>query len=209
MVKKDKTVCERVPRGELLARLAENRRKTGLRSKLIWISIGIIALGIVVHLISGAGTDELSLGIIIALAGFLMVLFCTFILKSKSDINMMLVQNSVLVPVLEGFFENTEYDVSSRLPDSVITSADMELPAYDKVSGGNHVKGLYRGIPVEMSLITLTKKLERLVENENGDKERVMSDTTVFINMWMTCDLGKPAVTGLFLRIRRPDDERR
>ena len=100
-----------------------------------------------------------------------------------------LLSENIVSGVLNEVFENVEYSPFGRISDEQVKSAGMVFPfAYDSIRGSDHVKGVYRGLNVELSDVELYH-----VESHYDEEMQQWRDDEqkVFAGQWLICDFGK------------------
>ncbi len=91
--------------------------------------------------------------------------------------------------MLEQVFENVEYDPFRCIPSKLVGDAGMVFPfEYDSIQGSDHIKGVYKGLNVELSDIELYH-VESIYNEERGDWEE--KKEKCFQGQWLVCDFGK------------------
>lgn len=110
-----------------------------------------------------------------------------------------LLSDHLMPPVLREIFETARHDPFGRLSDSIVRGIDLDFPTFNEISGSDHIKGIYRGLEVEMSDLHLVHHERRRVY-VNGKWRTRDTRTTVFKGQWMVCDFGKELAADLLLR---------
>ena len=91
--------------------------------------------------------------------------------------------------VLSEVFENVDYNPFCHIPDELVEGAGMIFPfSYNRVRGSDHIKGIYKGLNVELSDITLFDVGSYFDEETQQWKEE---EKQVFMGQWLVCDFGK------------------
>lgn len=209
---------ETLKTSQLLEQLQElyRKRKSYRWVPLIWIGVCFLDIGLWVVL------GDIMIDMPISLAFFLFVILAVAVLiafggkrifteKINKKISQLLKDN-ILPSVLQDAFDSAEYISGNRLSDDRIRSVDMSLPSYQHVRGSDYIKGVYHGLPFEISYIDLTITKEREVEvEEDGEKRWTIEkyEESVFSGQWMVCELGKAIGGELFVRKRRQQDDAR
>ncbi len=96
--------------------------------------------------------------------------------------------NNIVKDVLCEFFKVLEYDKYKHINSRVFKDTNL-MPTFDKISGGDYVKGIYRGSNIEFSDITLT-----------GVSKGKSNSSIVFKGMWIVYDLDKEVPAKLLVR---------
>ena len=139
----------------------------------------------------GAGSILLFAADLIPVAAVCLVL--TFVfgyqMGKHTEAQKKLLGESVVSGVLEQVFENVEYDPFRCIPSKLVGDAGMVFPfEYDSIQGSDHIKGVYKGLNVELSDIELYH-VESIYNEERGDWEE--KKEKCFQGQWLVCDFGK------------------
>ena len=139
----------------------------------------------------GAGSILLFAADLIPVAAVCLVL--TFVfgyqMGKHTEAQKKLLGESVVSGVLEQVFENVEYDTFRCIPSKLVEDAGMVFPfEYDSIQGSDHIKGVYKGLNVELSDIELYH-VESTYNEERGDWEE--KKEKCFQGQWLVCDFGK------------------
>lgn len=139
----------------------------------------------------GAGSILLFAADLIPVAAVCLVL--TFVfgyqMGKHTEAQKKLLGESVVSGVLEQVFENVEYDPFRCIPSKLVGDAGMVFPfEYDSIQGSDHIKGVYKGLNVELSDIELYH-VENIYNEERGDWEEKKEQC--FQGQWLVCDFGK------------------
>ena len=139
----------------------------------------------------GAGSILLFAADLIPVAAVCLVL--TFVfgyqMGKHTEAQKKLLGESVVSGVLEQVFENVEYDPFRCIPSKLVEDAGMVFPfEYDSIQGSDHIKGVYKGLNVELSDIELYH-VESIYNEERGDWEE--KKEKCFQGQWLVCDFGK------------------
>lgn len=110
-----------------------------------------------------------------------------------------LLSDHLMPPVLREIFDSARHDPFGRLPDSIVRGIDLDFPTFNEVSGSDYIRGIYKGLEVEMSDLHLVHHERRRVR-VNGKWVTKDTRTTVFKGQWMVCDFGKELAADLLLR---------
>lgn len=179
--------------GALLDRIEEEKKKLSTG----WILAGIGAVLAVIGLFGFMGGDLftfllLILGVILAGIGLARN-------KKIHDSIKKLLSDHLMPSVLREIFESASHDPFGRLPDSTVYGIDLDFPTFNEVSGSDYIRGIYKGLEVEMSDLQLVHHERRRVY-VNGKWRTQETRTTVFKGQWMVCDFGKELAADLLLR---------
>lgn len=104
----------------------------------------------------------------------------------------------IAATALNEVFEQVDYREAEHLSESVIRSVDMGMMDFDRVSGSDYVKAVYKGVNIEMSDICLSR-VDTEIDEDGKEHEKV---TNVFVGLWMICDFKKALSADLRLRER-------
>lgn len=204
--------------GQLLEQLQElyRKRKSYRWIPLIWIGVCALDVGLLIVL------SDMMIDYPMSLAFFLFAVLVVAVLKAAIGKSILVgrinkkisqfLKDNILPSVLQDAFESAEYISGNRLSDDLIRSVDMSLPPYQHVCGSDYIKGVYHGLPFELSHIDLTVTKEREVEvEEDGERRWKIEkyEESVFSGQWMVCELGKAIGGELFVRKRRQQDDTR
>lgn len=100
-----------------------------------------------------------------------------------------LLSDHIVSGVLNDVFENVEYDPFHCIPGGLVDEAGMVFPfEYNSIDGSDHIKGVYKGLHVELSDIELFHT-ESTYNEERGDW--VEKKEKRFKGQWLVCDFGK------------------
>lgn len=101
-----------------------------------------------------------------------------------------LLSENIVSGVLHEVFEDAAYEPFRCIPSGLVVEAGMVFPfAYDSVRGSDHIKGVYKGLQVELSDIELCHVESVYNEERDGWDEET---ETLFKGQWLVCDFGRP-----------------
>ena len=91
--------------------------------------------------------------------------------------------------VLGEVLSEVDYRPHEGVSSGMVWDAHLQLPeAFSGVTGSDHVRAVYKGLPVELSDITLVREEDTYDEATNTWRTE---EKTVFRGQWLTCDFGK------------------
>ncbi len=94
----------------------------------------------------------------------------------------------VVKPLLQEVFgDNMEYDAFSHIPDECIKSSGF-FDNYEDISGSDFIKGQYKGIPVMLSDVSLTRT-DYDYDSDTG--KRTEQVVILFRGFWMVADFDR------------------
>lgn len=177
---------------ELLDRIEEKKKKLPAG----WLTVGGGTVLAVVGFLGFMGGNLFPF--LLLILGVAVIVFgAIHISKVHKEIKKLL-SDHLMPPVLREIFETASHDPFGRLPDYIVSGIEMGLPSFNEVSGSDHIKGIYRGLEVEMSDLHLVRHERRRVR-VNGKWVTKETRTTVFKGQWLVCDFGKELAADLLL----------
>lgn len=178
---------------ELLDRIEEEKKK--LTPGYLMIAGGaVLALAGFFGFMNGS-----MLLFVLMILGILLIVFGALRVSQVHKEIKKLLSDHLMPPVLREIFDTATHDPFGRLPDGIVYGIDMELPTFNEVSGSDHIRGIYKGLEVEMSDLHLVHHERRRVY-VNGKWKTQETRTTVFQGQWLVCDFGKELAADLLLR---------
>lgn len=179
--------------GELLDRIEEQKKKLPMG----WLMAGVGAVLAVIGFL-GFTRGDLFTFLLLILGAILAAVGLGRNKKIHDGIKKLL-SDHLMPPVLGEIFDSARHDPFGRLSDSIVRGIDLDFPTFNEISGSDHIKGIYRGLEVEMSDLELVHRERRRVR-VNGKWQTRETRTTVFKGQWMVCDFGKELAADLLLR---------
>lgn len=121
------------------------------------------------------------------------VLVLTFVfgyqMSKRTQTVKKLLSENIVSGVLNEVFENVEYNAFERIPSAQVKDAGMVFPfEYDSVRGSDYIKGVYKGLNVELSDVELYHVVSHYDEEMQQWKD---DEQKVFMGQWLICDFGK------------------
>lgn len=111
------------------------------------------------------------------------VVFAYLSSKSSSTLKKLLSDN-----IISGVLKEALGDAVVYNPWGKVEPGSMVFPfSYNKVTGSDHIKAVYKGLNIELSDIELINEEE--YTDADGNTQR--SSTTYFKGQWLICDFGK------------------
>ena len=124
--------------------------------------------------------DNLAMGLVFLAVA---LVFAYLSAKSSSTLKKLLSDNIISGVLKEALGDTVEYN-----PWGKVEPGYMAFPfSYNKVSGSDHIKAVYKGLNIELSDIELINEEEYTDENGNTQK----NSQTFFKGQWLICDFGK------------------
>lgn len=109
------------------------------------------------------------------------------------------VNDTVVPDVLQTVFLQPRFEPSRRLRGDLIAASGLPLPRYTDCTGGEYVCGVYRGMEVELSSITLLESYE--IQNEESNQWETR-ENVVYAGQWLVCCTGAAQPVDLMLAPR-------
>ena len=124
--------------------------------------------------------DNLAMGLVFLAVA---LVFAYLSAKSSSTLKKLLSDNIISGVLKKALGDTVEYN-----PWGKVEPGYMAFPfSYNKVSGSDHIKAVYKGLNIELSDIELINEEEYTDENGNTQK----NSQTFFKGQWLICDFGK------------------
>ncbi len=140
-------------------------------------------ISVVMAVFRGFGNEDIVSLLVLAALAALFGFVAVYLKVLVKDI----IAKNVIRDVLASVFEDVTYHPNGHIPENYIRSSNLGFSDYNKIEGSDYVKGLYRGLRIEMCDLTLNK--EETVKNDEGNDEKRTS--VVFKGFWLVCDFGK------------------
>lgn len=155
----------------------------------------VMVIGIIIMVIGIFGVN-----IPMVVAGLLIAIVAGAIRNSSKKSLKKQISDNLVQSALEDVFDNVVYEPFGKMPSSRIGEAGIMIPeSFDGSEGSDYIKASYKGLPVEMSDITLTETTEFYNEDSNMYEQ---NEKPVFKGQWLICDFGKELVADVRLATR-------
>ncbi len=105
------------------------------------------------------------------------------------------VAENIISRYLNETFDECSYNHLARLDNNIITSNMHFKRRVDEIAGSDYIKGVYKGLELEMSDITLTE----ITVTRDKDGKRREHRNRFFKGLWCVCDFKKELSSDLWV----------
>ncbi len=178
---------------ELISALDGLKRTYKRAFPFVFVSLAAM-IGAFLGAVSTEGTTQIACWVLMAIAFLAILVIIGIRFYSVAKIKAFLAENLVK-GYLAKTFDSFDYQPKSRLGDNIVRSKMYISGTIDEISGSDYIKGVYKGLDLEMSDIKLIEHREH--RNSKGELE--MERVTIFKGIWCVCDFKKPLKSDLWI----------